>query len=98
MHSKLVDEILVVSDGYTEEAAKKIIELALMCTQTPASSRPSMSEVVMLLSDRPMDLTMRPGRHAFMDKDKKIRNVDGSTTPDSSTSNATASFTEFTGR
>ncbi|KAF7130804.1 hypothetical protein RHSIM_Rhsim10G0181800 [Rhododendron simsii] len=98
LHSKLVDEILVVSDGYTEEAAKKIIELALMCTQTPASSRPSMSEVVMLLSDRPMDLTMRPGRHAFMDNDKKIRN-DTSTTPDSSsTSNATASFTEFTGR
>ncbi|XP_058185404.1 cysteine-rich receptor-like protein kinase 2 isoform X2 [Rhododendron vialii] len=97
LHSKLVDEILVVSDGYTEEAAKKIIELALMCTQTPASSRPSMSEVVMLLSDRSMDLTMRPGRHAFMDKDKKIRN-DASTTPDSSTSNATASFTEFSGR
>ncbi|KAI8536576.1 hypothetical protein RHMOL_Rhmol10G0268200 [Rhododendron molle] len=97
LHSKLVDEILVVSDGYTEEAAKKIIELALMCTQTPASSRPSMSEVVMLLSDRSMDLTMRPGRHAFMDKDRKIRN-DASTTPDSSTSDATASFTEFTGR
>ncbi|KAF7130409.1 hypothetical protein RHSIM_Rhsim10G0182200 [Rhododendron simsii] len=98
LHSKLVDEILVVSDGYTEEAAKKIIELALMCTQTPASSRPSMSEVVMLLSDRPMDLTVRPGRHAFMDNDKRIRN-DTSTTPDSSsTSNATASFTEFTGR
>ncbi|KAG5529768.1 hypothetical protein RHGRI_030224 [Rhododendron griersonianum] len=97
LHSKLVDEILVVSDGYTEEAAKKIIELALMCTQTPASSRPSMSEVVMLLSDRSIDLIMRPGRHAFMDNYKKIRN-DASTTPDSSTSNATASFTEFTGR
>ncbi|KAG5529769.1 hypothetical protein RHGRI_030225 [Rhododendron griersonianum] len=97
LHSKLVDEILVVSDGYTEEAAKKIIQLALTCTQTPASSRPSMSEVVILLSDHSMDLTMRPGRHAFIDKDKKIRN-DASATPDSSTSNATASFTEFTGR
>ncbi|KAH7850413.1 hypothetical protein Vadar_032495 [Vaccinium darrowii] len=92
-HLKLVDEIVIDSDGYTDEAAKKIIEVALMCTQTPASSRPTMSEVVMLLSDRSMDL-MQPTRHAFMDNDKRVR-TDTSNTTGSSKSNATASFTEF---
>ncbi|KAI8536562.1 hypothetical protein RHMOL_Rhmol10G0267000 [Rhododendron molle] len=95
MHLKLVDEILVGSNGYTDKAAKKIIEIALMCTEMPASSRPTMSEVVMLLSDRPTDL-MRPARRAFMDNDNRVPD-DSSSTTGSSTSNATASFTEYTG-
>ncbi|XP_058185406.1 cysteine-rich receptor-like protein kinase 43 [Rhododendron vialii] len=96
MHLKLVDEILRGSNGYTDKAAKKIIEIALMCTQMPASSRPTMSEVVMLLSNRPTDL-MRPARRDFMDNDNRVPD-DTSTTTGSSTSNAAASFTENNGR
>jgi serine/threonine protein kinase len=96
MHLKLVDDILKDSNGYTDEAAKKIIKVALMCTQTPASLRPTMSEVVILLSDHSMDV-MQPTRRAFMDNDKKVLG-NTSTSSGSSTSHATASFTEFTGR
>lgn len=96
MHLKLVDEILLGSNGYTDKAAKKIIEIALMCTQMPASSRPTMSEVVILLSDRSMDL-MRPAGHAFIDNDKKVPN-DTSSATGSSTSISPASFAEYTGR
>lgn len=96
MHLKLVDDILKDSNGYTDEAAKKIIKVALMCTQTPASLRPTMSEVVILLSDHSMDV-MQPTRRAFMDNDKKVLS-NTSTSSGSSTSHATASFTEFTGR
>ncbi|KAG5529766.1 hypothetical protein RHGRI_030223 [Rhododendron griersonianum] len=94
MHLKLVDEILLGSNGYTDKAAKKIIEIALMCTQMPASSRPTMSEVVMLLSDRPTDL-MQPAKRAFMDNDNRVPD-DTSSTTGSSTSNAANSFTEYT--
>lgn len=96
MHLKLVDEILLGSNGYTDKAAKKIIEIALTCTQMPASSRPTMSEVVMLLSDRPTDL-MQPAKRAFMDNDNRVPD-DTSSTTGSSTSNAAAPFTEYTSR
>lgn len=93
MHLKLVDETLD-PDEYKSEDAKKIIEIALMCTQSPASLRPTMSEVVVLLiSDR--SLEQRPlSKPTFVHSDNRIR--DDSSTP--SISNATASLSEFVGR
>lgn len=93
MHLKLVDETLD-PDEYKSEDAKKIIEIALMCTQSPASLRPTMSEVVVLLiSDR--SLEQKPlSKPTFVHSDNRIR--DDSSTP--SISNATASFSEFNGR
>ncbi|XP_071708628.1 uncharacterized protein [Rutidosis leptorrhynchoides] len=50
-HENLIDNMLDSSE-YAQEDVKRIIELALKCIQSPASIRPSMSEVVSLLSDR----------------------------------------------
>ncbi|KAI8031384.1 Cysteine-rich receptor-like protein kinase 2 [Camellia lanceoleosa] len=96
IHLKLVDETLDTNE-YRGEEMKKVIEIALMCTQSPVSTRPTMSEVVVLLvSDRSMEVK-KPTQPTLIDKDKKVHN-DTNTTTSSSTSNATASFTEFAGR
>ncbi|KAL1802966.1 hypothetical protein ACET3Z_031613 [Daucus carota] len=49
MHIDLVDEALDPGE-YSIEIVKKIIQLALMCTQSPVSTRPTMSEVVASLT------------------------------------------------
>ncbi|XP_057468616.1 cold-responsive protein kinase 1-like isoform X2 [Actinidia eriantha] len=96
MHLKLVDETLD-SNEYREEEMKKVIEIALICTQSPVSSRPTMSEVVVLLvTNRSTDLAPAT-RPMFIDNDKRVCG-DTSVSTGSSTSHATASFTEFTGR
>ncbi|KAJ0770730.1 putative transferase [Helianthus annuus] len=45
----LVDETMDINPD-EEKHVKKIIEIALLCTQSPASERPAMSEVVLKLS------------------------------------------------
>ncbi|MCD7453695.1 hypothetical protein HAX54_021886 [Datura stramonium] len=93
---KLVDETLDPNE-YNEQEVKKIIEIALICTQSPANLRPSMSEVVvMLLSDRSTD-TRTPSRPTIISMDKSTP-VDTSMTTGSSASNATNTFSDFTGR
>ena len=97
MHLKLVDETLDPNE-YTPEEAKKIIEIALMCTQSPVSLRPTMSEVVVSLSgDRTLDgkPTNRP---SHIDSERRVLGNTTLTSITSNDSNATASFTEFTGR
>ncbi|KAK1370404.1 Cysteine-rich receptor protein [Heracleum sosnowskyi] len=47
---KLIDETIDPSE-YNVKDAKKIIEIALKCTQSPFSLRPTMSEVVALLAN-----------------------------------------------
>ncbi|KAA8530696.1 hypothetical protein F0562_005370 [Nyssa sinensis] len=94
MHLNLVDETLD-PDEYKEEDMKKIIEIALMCTQSPVSVRPTMSEVVvLLLSERSLELR-RPTRPTFIDSEQRTR-TDTPISTGSSTSNATASYTDFT--
>uniref|UniRef100_A0A251SY18 Putative serine/threonine-protein kinase, active site protein n=1 Tax=Helianthus annuus TaxID=4232 RepID=A0A251SY18_HELAN len=90
-HSILVDERLDPSE-YAIEDVKKIIEIALMCTQSPVSARPAMSEVVSLLSDK--SLYEMPVRSTFHEEDIKIK-VD---TLASVSSNATNSSIQLTGR
>ncbi|KAD7478576.1 hypothetical protein E3N88_01712 [Mikania micrantha] len=53
-HLKILDDTLDPSE-YEAEEAKKMIEIALMCTQSPVSTRPGMSEVVTLISDKSLD-------------------------------------------
>ncbi|KAK1401907.1 Cysteine-rich RLK (RECEPTOR-like protein kinase) 42 [Heracleum sosnowskyi] len=50
MHSDLIDETLDPEE-YNINNVKKIIEIALMCTQSPTSVRPAMSEVVVSLTN-----------------------------------------------
>lgn len=49
-HSDFLDDTLDLKD-YVVDDVRKIIEIALMCTQSPTSVRPTMSEVVALLTD-----------------------------------------------
>ena len=50
MHLHLIDETLDLKEC-EEEHVKKIIEIGLTCTQSPVGLRPTMSEVVLLLSN-----------------------------------------------
>ncbi|KAL4569198.1 hypothetical protein LXL04_024832 [Taraxacum kok-saghyz] len=50
MHLNIMDVTLDPKD-YATEDAKKIIDIALMCTHSTASARPTMSDVVILLSE-----------------------------------------------
>ncbi|XP_076954145.1 cysteine-rich receptor-like protein kinase 44 [Bidens hawaiensis] len=92
-HLNLVDNTLDPSE-YGEEEAKKIIEIALMCTQSPVSARPAMSEVVTLISDRSLD-QIPPVRSTFHENDVKIQVGETLT---SLSSNATASTVQFSAR
>ncbi|KAL8155626.1 cold-responsive protein kinase 1-like [Apium graveolens] len=49
-HSDFIDQTLDPKEDIVNNA-KKIIEIALMCTQSPTSARPTMSEVVAVLTD-----------------------------------------------
>nr|XP_043634094.1 cysteine-rich receptor-like protein kinase 2 [Erigeron canadensis] len=49
VHMELIDETLG-TDEYDQANVMKTVEIALMCTQSPATLRPTMSEVVMMLS------------------------------------------------
>ncbi|KAF5769148.1 putative protein kinase RLK-Pelle-DLSV family [Helianthus annuus] len=49
MHIELMDKALCIEE-YHQEKVKKTIEIALLCTQSPPSLRPTMSEVVLMLS------------------------------------------------
>ncbi|KAK1421481.1 hypothetical protein QVD17_23840 [Tagetes erecta] len=63
LHVNLIDTSLDPSE-YVQEDVKKLIELSLSCTQTQASTRPSMSEVVSILSERSSE-QIQPTRTTF---------------------------------
>ncbi|KAK0596356.1 hypothetical protein LWI29_014901 [Acer saccharum] len=96
MHKDLVDETLDPSE-YKEEEIKKVIEIALMCTQSTAASRPTMSQVVVLLKSKGI-LDHRPvTAPTFVDTNNRIRQ-DTSTSTGSTASNATASMSQLSAR
>ncbi|KAJ0770753.1 putative protein kinase RLK-Pelle-DLSV family [Helianthus annuus] len=70
-HLNLVDGRLD-STEYAKDDAKKIIEIALMCTQSTISARPTMSEVVTLLSDKSLD-EMSPIRPSSLEDGINIK-------------------------
>ncbi|CAI9110286.1 OLC1v1010284C1 [Oldenlandia corymbosa var. corymbosa] len=97
-HIQLVDETMDPND-YNVAEVKKFIEVALICTQSQPSERPTMTEVLIMLSSdqsieqrRPSNSTISSDRRFFRDTLTSL------TDTTSSNSNATASFTEFTGR
>ncbi|KAF8398759.1 hypothetical protein HHK36_014617 [Tetracentron sinense] len=95
MLMELVDESLDPNE-YKSEDVKKVIEIALLCTQSSVASRPTMSEaVVMLLSKGSQEY--RPTRPTFIDATNKAKG-DTSTSTASSKSYATVSVTEVSGR
>ncbi|GKB33951.1 cysteine-rich receptor-like protein kinase 2 [Tanacetum coccineum] len=63
-HIKLVDDTLDANE-YEDENVMKIIEIALLCTQSPVSKRPTMAEVfVILLNDQSLG-DRQPSRSNF---------------------------------
>eukprot|EP00258_Populus_trichocarpa_P049652 XP_024465671.1 cysteine-rich receptor-like protein kinase 2 isoform X4 [Populus trichocarpa] len=97
MHLELVDGSMS-PDEYETEEMKKIIEIALMCTQSTASLRPTMSEVVVLLKSKGSSAQKPPPvSPPLIESFQKIR-ADTSTSTGSPMSNATASVSQVSAR
>ncbi|KAE9598852.1 hypothetical protein Lal_00022403 [Lupinus albus] len=96
MHLELVDKTLE-SDEYEPEEVKKIIEIALLCTQASAATRPTMSEVVVLLKSKNLLQNMKPTMPVFVESNYRSR-PETSTSSGSSTSNATVSTSILSAR
>ncbi|GAA0164051.1 transmembrane signal receptor [Lithospermum erythrorhizon] len=94
MHLKLVDEALDPNQ-YTPEEVKKVIGIALSCTQSPAALRPTMSEVVVMLTSDSNLEQKTPTRPTFIDAGR-VSSMD--TSASTASSKATATFTAFSGR
>lgn len=88
-HLNLIDDKLDPSE-YAAEDAMKIVEIALMCTQIRVSARPAMSEVVTLLSDKSIE--ERPPVRSTDEVKIQVATLE------SSSSNATASTVQLSGR
>lgn len=95
-HLELVDKTLNPSD-YDAEEVKKVIEIALLCTQATAATRPTMSEIVVLLKSKNFMEHMKPTMPVFVNSNLRPR-TDTSTSTASSTSNATAATSILSAR
>ncbi|KAL5170662.1 Cysteine-rich receptor-like protein kinase 2 [Glycine soja] len=86
---ELVDKSLD-PNNYDAEEVKKVIAIALLCTQASAAMRPAMSEVVVLLNCNNLLEHMRPSMPIFIESNlRPHRDIFAST--GSSTSNVTPS-------
>lgn len=94
-----MDESLDLNEHEAEEV-KRMIEIALMCTQTSPALRPTMSEVVVLLKSKGSLIEHPPPtKPPFIDSEERVGvHGDKSTSTASSSSNATASITQVSGR
>ncbi|KAK7305608.1 hypothetical protein VNO77_43514 [Canavalia gladiata] len=97
MHLELVDNSLD-PDDYDVEEVMKIIEIALLCTQASAASRPTMSEVVVLLKSKSLLEHLRPTMPVFVESSLKYREDNSTTSTTGSSSNATASISVLSAR
>ncbi|KAK1303575.1 putative LRR receptor-like serine/threonine-protein kinase [Acorus calamus] len=92
---ELVDATLDPKD-YEADELKRIMEIALLCTQSTVSARPTMSEVVVLLLSKG-NVGIQPTRPTFIDATSRVRG-DTSTSTSSANSNATLSISQFSAR
>lgn len=70
-HLRLVDKTLDLKQ-YEEEHVMKIIETALLCTQSPASTRPTMSDVVLMLQGGQSLGERQLTRPTYIDNNRRI--------------------------
>ncbi|XP_028800656.1 cysteine-rich receptor-like protein kinase 2 [Neltuma alba] len=96
MHIEFVDKTLDPNE-YDPEEMKKIIEIALLCTQASPAARPTMSEIVIMLKGKGLMENRRPTMPVYVDPNFNPRR-DSSTSNNSSSSNATASTIVLSGR
>ncbi|CAD6205373.1 unnamed protein product [Miscanthus lutarioriparius] len=91
----LLDESLDPEE-YIPDEVKRIMEIALLCTQSAVAARPMMSEVVVLLLTK-NDPEIQPTRPTFIDATSRVRG-ETSSSSSSSASKATISVSQFSGR
>nr|KYP76040.1 Cysteine-rich receptor-like protein kinase 3 [Cajanus cajan] len=91
LHLELVDKAIDPNE-YDVEEVKKIIEIALLCTQASAATRPTMSEVVSLLKSKSLLEHLRPSMPVFVETNIAPRESD------TSSSNATTSISVVSAR
>jgi serine/threonine protein kinase len=91
----LVDQSLDPEE-YKPEEVKRIMEIALLCTQSTVAARPMMSEVVVLLLTK-NDPELQPTRPTFIDATSRVRG-ETSSSGSSSASKATMSISQFSAR
>jgi len=91
----LLDESLDPEE-YKPDEVKRIMEIALLCTQSAVAARPMMSEVVVLLLTR-NDPELQPTRPTFIDATNRVRG-ETSTSSSSYASKATVSVSQVSGR
>ncbi|XVF14714.1 hypothetical protein REPUB_Repub09cG0085400 [Reevesia pubescens] len=97
MHLEIVDESLDPNE-YEAEDVKRVIEIALMCTQSAPALRPTMSEIVVMLKSKG-SIERRPiTKPTFIESDKRVREDTSTSTASSAASNATASVSQVSGR
>ncbi|KAL2333162.1 hypothetical protein Fmac_014375 [Flemingia macrophylla] len=96
LHMDLVDKDINPNE-YDAEDVKKIIEIALLCTQAAPATRPTMSEVVMLLKSKTLLEHLQPTMPVFVETNLKNKEGNSSSTIGSS-SNATASISVLSAR
>ncbi|XP_038979622.1 cysteine-rich receptor-like protein kinase 2 [Phoenix dactylifera] len=98
-NGKLIDLVDGTLDpnGYRPEEVKRVIEIALLCTQSTVAARPTMSEVVILLLSNggPM---LQPTSPTFIDATSRVRGDIFSSTGLSSSYNVTASISQLSAR
>ncbi|XP_010940309.1 cysteine-rich receptor-like protein kinase 2 [Elaeis guineensis] len=83
---ELVDASLDPNE-YRPEEVKRVIEIALMCTQSTVAARPTMSEVVVMLLSKG-GLVLQPTRPVFIDATSRVHGDASSASKSSSSSNA----------
>ncbi|KAK7393167.1 hypothetical protein VNO78_21659 [Psophocarpus tetragonolobus] len=66
MHLELVDKEIDLSE-YDAKEIKKIIEIALLCTQASAAARPTMFELIVLLKSKSLMDYLRPTMPVFVE-------------------------------
>lgn len=96
-HENLADSALELDEDEVEDL-KKMVEIALLCVQSPPSSRPTMSQLIMMIqSDRSIGQRALIRRPSFTYGDGFQLSQNASLL-NSAASDATASITHFTGR
>ncbi|XP_077247054.1 cysteine-rich receptor-like protein kinase 44 isoform X2 [Tasmannia lanceolata] len=80
-------------DDYKIDEVMRVIEIALLCTQSTVASRPTMSEVVVMLLSK--GIMQKPTRPPFIDAANRVH-IDTSTS--AASSNATISISQTSAR
>ncbi|XP_020597957.1 cysteine-rich receptor-like protein kinase 2 isoform X2 [Phalaenopsis equestris] len=93
---ELIDKSMNPSDIELEEM-KRVMKVALLCTQSMVAVRPTMSEVVVLLLSQG-DSNIEPTRPIFIDSSTQARGETSSSAWSSSATHATVSVTQFSAR